>query len=159
MRNVYIYVNFYVPLKTKGRQFDNIVVTGGTVSCHNDNLWCHQWRQNCQIEDSLFSVFWKYSSAYVPYVCDDCKVMLIFLCPLLWIPVSLIIKACKLDWIESLFWWRCHNAVHSSEIDMQVSIYVLETLSALMALCEGNPPGDALWGESIGWPRASNSGL
>ena len=29
-------------LKTKGRQFDNFVVTGGTVSCRNDNLLCHQ---------------------------------------------------------------------------------------------------------------------
>ena len=41
------------------RQFDNVVVTGGTVSCHNDNLWCHQWRQSCQIDDlfkPLFSV-------------------------------------------------------------------------------------------------------
>ena len=42
------------------QHFDNIVVTGGTVSCHNDNLWCHQWRQSCQIDDLLdllFSVF------------------------------------------------------------------------------------------------------
>ena len=34
-------------LRTKGRQFDNFVVTGGTVSCHNENLWCHQWWQSC----------------------------------------------------------------------------------------------------------------
>ena len=43
-------------LKTKGRQFDNFVVTGGTVSCRHDNLRCHQWRQSCQIDDLLFSV-------------------------------------------------------------------------------------------------------
>ena len=43
--------------ETTDRQFDNVVVTGGTVSCHNDNLWCHQWRQSCQIDDLLFSVF------------------------------------------------------------------------------------------------------
>ena len=30
--------HFSVTLKTKGRQFDNFVVTGGTVSCRNDNL-------------------------------------------------------------------------------------------------------------------------
>ena len=32
----------------KDHQFDNFDVTGGTVSCHNDNLWCHQSRQSCQ---------------------------------------------------------------------------------------------------------------
>ena len=35
-----------------------IVITGGTVSCHNDNLRCHQWRQSCQIDDLLFSTCW-----------------------------------------------------------------------------------------------------
>ena len=29
---------FEYSLKTKDRQFDNVAVTGGTVSCHNDNL-------------------------------------------------------------------------------------------------------------------------
>ena len=43
-------------LKTKGGQFDNFVVTGGTGSCHFDNLRCHQWRQSYQIDDLLFSV-------------------------------------------------------------------------------------------------------
>ena len=43
-------------LKTKHRQIDNFVVTGSTVSCHYDNLWCHQWRQSSQIYDLLFSV-------------------------------------------------------------------------------------------------------
>ena len=43
-------------LKTKDRhQFDNFVVTGGTVSCRNDNLRCHQWPQSCQIDDFVFS--------------------------------------------------------------------------------------------------------
>ena len=45
-----------VTLKTKGCQFDNFVVTGGTVSCRNDNLQRHQWRQSSQIDDLLFSV-------------------------------------------------------------------------------------------------------
>ena len=27
--------------KTKHCQFDNFVITGGTLSCCNDNLWCH----------------------------------------------------------------------------------------------------------------------
>ena len=42
-------------LKAKYRQFDNFVVIGGTVSCHYDNWWCHQWRHSYQI-DQLFSV-------------------------------------------------------------------------------------------------------
>ena len=35
-------------------QFDNFVATGGTVSCHSDNLRCHQWRQSCQSDGLLF---------------------------------------------------------------------------------------------------------
>ena len=31
--------------ENKKRQFDNFIVIGGTVSCHYDNLECHQWRQ------------------------------------------------------------------------------------------------------------------
>ena len=46
----------YVALKTKGRQFDNFVVISDTLSCHNDNLRCHQLRQSCQIDNLLFSV-------------------------------------------------------------------------------------------------------
>ena len=30
-------------LKTKDNQFDNFFITGGTESCHYDNLQCHQW--------------------------------------------------------------------------------------------------------------------
>ena len=41
----------------KDNQFDNFVVTGGTVSCRYDNLRCHQWRQSYQIDTLLFSVF------------------------------------------------------------------------------------------------------
>ena len=41
----------------KGRRFDNFVVNGGgTISCHSDNLQCHQWRQSCQFDGLLFSV-------------------------------------------------------------------------------------------------------
>ena len=39
-------------LDTKGRQYDNFVFIGGTVSCRNENLW---WRQTCQIDDLYFS--------------------------------------------------------------------------------------------------------
>ena len=42
-------------LKTGDRQFDNIIVTGGTVSCYYDNLRCHQWRKSCQIGNLLLS--------------------------------------------------------------------------------------------------------
>ena len=41
----------------KDRQFDNFVVTDGIVNGRNANLRCHQWRQSCQIDDRLFSVF------------------------------------------------------------------------------------------------------
>ena len=44
------------PPKARGCQFDNFVVTGGNVSCHNDNLQCHQWWQSCQIDNPVFSV-------------------------------------------------------------------------------------------------------
>ena len=45
-----------IPLKTKGCQFDNFVVTGDTVSSRNDNLRCHQRRQSLQIDNLMFSV-------------------------------------------------------------------------------------------------------
>ena len=43
-------------LKTQCHQFDNFVVTVGTVTCRYGNLRCHQWRQCCQIDDLAFSV-------------------------------------------------------------------------------------------------------
>ena len=43
-------------LRTKDCQFDSFVVAGGTVSCHYDNLRCHQSRQSCPIDDRLFSM-------------------------------------------------------------------------------------------------------
>ena len=43
-------------LKTKGRQFDNFVVTGGTESYRNDNLRCHQSRKSCQIDKFSFTM-------------------------------------------------------------------------------------------------------
>ena len=43
-------------LVTKCRQTDNIIVTGGTVSCQNDNLRSHQWRRCCQFDDLLLWV-------------------------------------------------------------------------------------------------------
>ena len=35
-------------------QFDNFVVINDTVSCHNDNWLCQQWRQGCQFDYILF---------------------------------------------------------------------------------------------------------
>ena len=35
--------------KTKDHQYDNFGITAGTISCHYDNLQCHQWCQSCQI--------------------------------------------------------------------------------------------------------------
>ena len=43
-------------LPTIDGQFDNIVVSGGTISCNYGKLWCHQWQQSYQIDDLLFSV-------------------------------------------------------------------------------------------------------
>ena len=46
-----------ISIENKSRQFDNLVVTGGTVSCPIGNLQCHQWRQSCKVDDlSVFSV-------------------------------------------------------------------------------------------------------
>ena len=41
----------WTPLKTKDRLFDNFVATGGPVSCHSDNLRCHQWRKRYRNDD------------------------------------------------------------------------------------------------------------
>ena len=43
--------------KKTDHQFDNFVIIGVTVSCHNDNLQCHQWWKICQIDNVfVFSV-------------------------------------------------------------------------------------------------------
>ena len=47
---------WFVALKKKCHQFDNFVVTSGTISCLYDNLRHHQWRQCCQTDDLSFSV-------------------------------------------------------------------------------------------------------
>ena len=43
-------------MKAGDRQFDSFGVTGGSVSCHYDNLPCHMWRQTGRPDDPLFSV-------------------------------------------------------------------------------------------------------
>ena len=47
--SLWIYVNVhYSPIffnEKKNCESDNFVITGGTVSCRNGDLWCHQWRQ------------------------------------------------------------------------------------------------------------------
>ena len=45
--------------KTKDCQFDNFVITGGTVCCHLDNLRCYQWQQSYQINVCLLSMSWQ----------------------------------------------------------------------------------------------------
>ena len=52
-------------------QFDNFVVTGGTVSCHTDNLWCYQWRASYQIG---YPLEWRHNgrdsvSIHQPHAC------------------------------------------------------------------------------------------
>ena len=68
-----------ISLKTKGRQFDNFAVTGGTVSCRNDNLRCNQWRQSCQIGKLLLYVlennnalYYYFSVAFIKQYWHDC---------------------------------------------------------------------------------------
>ena len=56
-------------LKTKGHQFDDFVVTGGTVSCPNDNLRCQLWRQSCQIDYLLFSLYTTYPNNHLNPSC------------------------------------------------------------------------------------------
>ena len=59
-------------LKTKCRQIYNIVITGGTVSCHFDYLRCHQWWQCCQFDDLLFSVMCTaIPFIQLPYTCTE----------------------------------------------------------------------------------------
>ena len=53
----YCYWSEFASLKTKDWQFNNFVVTGGTVSCRNDTSRCQHWPQSCNIDDLLFSVF------------------------------------------------------------------------------------------------------
>ena len=50
-------------MKTKGRHIDNLFVTGCTWGCPNDNFGCSQWRECCQYDDLLVSVFGLKSSA------------------------------------------------------------------------------------------------
>ena len=57
------------PLKTKDCQFDNFFITDGTMSCHYNNLWCHQWWQSYQMDDFFPEMsstnpvhWWKYAS-------------------------------------------------------------------------------------------------
>ena len=47
-------------------KFDNVVVSGGTVSCYYSNLRYHQWQQSDQIDNLLFSVFDIYLIAPFP---------------------------------------------------------------------------------------------
>ena len=51
----HLFDNHIIP-KTKGNQFDNCFVIGGTVSCLYDNLpwrW-HQWQQRCHIDELFY---------------------------------------------------------------------------------------------------------
>ena len=57
-------VREFKALKIKYHQFANFVITGGTISCHNDNLWCHQWWQSRQTDNLLFSEKSDWCSAY-----------------------------------------------------------------------------------------------
>ena len=54
-------------LKTKGRQADNPVVTGSTVS-FNDNARYHQWRQRCQNDDPQI---WAREEKYYDNMADN----------------------------------------------------------------------------------------
>ena len=44
------------PLKPKDHHIDNLLVTGCTGGCQNDNLGCSQWREGCRYDNLLVSV-------------------------------------------------------------------------------------------------------
>ena len=46
-----------VTLKAKDNQCDKFGIIAGTISCHIDNLWCHQGWQSYLINDHLFLIF------------------------------------------------------------------------------------------------------
>ena len=85
-----------ISLKTKDHQFDNFVITGGTVSCHYDNLQCHQWQQSRQIDDLLFSVLWHvvaYSAAirlvkYDPYLNSQTHTLYLIFAGMFWVLIG-----------------------------------------------------------------------
>ena len=43
--------------KTKHHHDANIVITGGTAGCHDDNLQCHQWWQSWHHDNSVSREF------------------------------------------------------------------------------------------------------
>ena len=56
----YVANTFMTPKKKKGCQFDIFVRTGGTISCHKDNLQRNQRQQNCQIYNPFLQCYYTY---------------------------------------------------------------------------------------------------
>ena len=54
--------NNYIIPETEDHQFENFVVTDGTVSCPKDNLQWHQWRQIYKI--AIFCFQWLDNTAH-----------------------------------------------------------------------------------------------
>ena len=112
-----------ITLKSKGCQFDNFVVTGGTVvtGCHSDNSLCHQWQQSCQIDIILFSVAIIFAKLF--YV--------------------------RFSWWHGSTWQWCHNE-HDGVSNYQPYDYLLNRLFrrrskkisklCVTGLCAGNSP-------------------
>ena len=44
-------------------------ISGGPVSCHHNDLWCHLWWRGCRFGDLLFSVLDKHD-IYTEFHCD-----------------------------------------------------------------------------------------
>ena len=44
----------YATLKTESCHDAESVLTGGTVACRNDNLWCRQWRESWHYNNPRF---------------------------------------------------------------------------------------------------------
>ena len=103
------------PLMTKGRQFDNFVVTGGTVSCHNDNLQCHQWQQIVKL--TIFC----------------------FQCPSFWRDIHHWVHL-KVKWRLPMSCSRCFHKMFSPLVYTLWTWWrhQMETIPALLALCVGN---------------------
>ena len=49
-----IFSEILTTTKTKNHQFDNFVITGGTLTYHYENLQWHRWQQSWQIDNLLF---------------------------------------------------------------------------------------------------------
>ena len=104
---------------TEECQFGNFFVTVGTVSCHYDNLRCHQWQQ----------------IAKLTIYCCQCVFLIV-----IYFLLSQCANQCdlefELDWIE----YRSHMMTSWYGHFASWWRHQMESFSALLAICAGNSP-------------------